>query len=400
MSEERRSILTHPLPETCELAESAMSPTERIARFEALWSENKDRIHMPKPINYPINYKAGMKWARRHCDPDSARFAEQLVANTAYVSFGEFIANLERICTSFCTTISARADKPDITLILPFDTSKSNLWVSLLAWPWLRGVVTDISFSITGAYNVANAKGKPTICIVCDDCAYTGNQLMSYCTLRPSEVIYPAKPKEPSPRTLDWIKWNNEVTAKATELEHALKREIFAVALMIPYMSTHAQANIANHPFIMAPKDVKIFQLFRERVSIHEFNQGAIREFESTFQYHSNISAIYFDHKVADAVSTFNKIYLLAPVFGCGDLRASVCFIDGCCSQRMLPANFNTYDVHMNLEDTLGKLACPPTFYKKIVYVLDGVPLGQVCIQSMIEGRANRQASGRRSRRR
>ncbi len=394
------TIKINPVIDVCVPITPTSTPEERIATFDALYEENKERIRMKKPVNYPINYKMGIKWAGRHCDVESAKFAEAIVSNTSYVSFADFMAALERVCASF--KAHYKADKAAaFVLILPFNMTKSNIWVSLLAWPWLKALVTDVAFDITSVYNryVADAKTaarRRVVCIICDDCAYTGNQLMGYCTLRASYVHYAGKPKEPSPNTLEWIKWNQQVTSRTAEIEAGLDPKDFSVNLLIPYMSTHAQTNIAESRFMLVPRDVQIFKPFRERVDMYAFNQSVIREFETTFQYHTNISAIYFDHKIADAVSTFNKVYLLAPVFGCGNLRQSLCFIDGCCRMKDVPADINIYDVYMNLEDVLRDKTCPPTFYKSIKYTFGGRPISDMCTQELF---ARRRAAPGRSRR-
>lgn len=373
-------------------------PETRLRAFNRLYEENAKHLHMPKNINHPLNYRRAMDWASHHCDATSIKFAESIIANTAYISFGDFIAAISRICTSFKqhyfeksrqtkgggTTAGSSGTK--FILVIPFDMTKSNIWVSLLMWPELRDIVDDIDFDITSAYNryVARSQVDRTVCIVCDDCAYTGNQLLGYCALDPHRVEYPDKPKEPSVNSSDWILWDSAVRSRTKEIETSLDAVSFSINLMIPYMSTHAQQNIMDRRFLMIPKDVQIFKLFRERVNIHDFAVGAMREFESTFQYHSNIAAIYFDHKIADAISTFNKIYLLAPVFGCGNLKKSICFIDGC-EKRKLPDEVNIYDIYVNIEDVLPRGSiCPSTFYKSIKYTMNGRHVSDLCIYNAL----------------
>jgi hypothetical protein len=371
----------------CPLADSKMSPKDKLRLFGELYEENKDRLRMAKDTNFPMNYKKGLQWAHSHCDTESIRFAEAIISNTVYISFGEFMRSLEKICGAFKRYYAERQDVVFV-LILPFDMSKSNIWVSLLVYPWLKDILHDIDFNITSVYNKYASLGdgpkKSVVCIVCDDCAYTGNQLMSYCTLQPDMIAYPGKPNEPSPNSIEWIGWHKQITEHTAQLEASIDKSMFSINLIIPYISTHAQENIAGHKFLMVPRDAQVFKLFRERVPIHEFNQGSIREFESTFQYHSNISAIYFDHKIADAISTFNKIYLMAPIFGCGSMRKSACFIDGCTNQRRdVPEGVNIYDVHMNIEDELKGRVCPPTYYKSIKYTLKGKPISSLCVYAI-----------------
>lgn len=399
-------------------------PEKRVKAFDQLWWENEKHLRMPKAVNYPINYRRGMSWASHHCDAANVKFAEAIVANTAYISFGEFMAATTKICTSFkrfygngahggTSHVGKKPVGTKFVLVVPFDMSKSNIWVSLLMWPELRDIVDDIDFDITSVYNRYIGRAASTgesktlsspvdriVCIICDDCAYTGNQLLGYCALSAHRTEYQGRPKEPSANSLEWISWDREVSAEVARIEANLTTDRFSINLLIPYMSTHAQQNIADRRFLMIPKDVQIFKLFRERVNIHDFNQGALREFESTFQYHSNIAAIYFDHKIADAISTFNKVYLLAPVFGCGNLRKSVCFIDGCIRKcDSVPDPVNIYDVYINIEDILPKGdVCPRTFYKSIKYTMNGKPVVGLCLYNALSGNRDSSADGRKKR--
>jgi hypothetical protein len=345
----------------------------RIDVYKKLYAENKDKLMMPAGRNYPLNYKIGLDWASQHCDMESNIFASQLVKHTVYVSFDEFISKLERACKSFKQYYACKKNVTYI-LIIPFNVNKSNLWVSLLSCPWISGIIHDIQFNITDAYNeyVISKKHKHVVCIICDDCAYTGNQINGVCSLQPILLNYKDKPKEPDPTSLDWVEWLKTITAETAVIEKTIDKNAFSVNLIIPYMSTLAQQTLSELTFVMVPSDIKVFKLFREHVNMHNYNQGLVREFETTFQYHTNISAIYFDHKIADAVSTFNKIYLLAPIFNCGSLRKSVCFIEGCCNTKDIDNTVDIYNIYINIEDHLKGNVCPKTFYKSIIYSVNG----------------------------
>lgn len=345
----------------------------RLTAYKKLYAENKSNLHMSKGRNYPINYKVGFDWASYHCDSESSNFASQIIKKTVYVSFNEFLSNLEHMCKSFKRHYEKKKDATYV-LIIPFTSDKSNLWVSLLAYPWIHSILHDVHFNITDAYNeyVVHKKHKNVVCIICDDCAYTGNQIMNMCSLEPQKLKYKGKPAEPDQTSSIWMNWFKKITDDSARIEKAINKNAFSVNMIIPYMSTLAQQTLSEWHFVLIPKDVKIFKLFRELVNMHEYNQGMIREFESSFQYHTNISAIYFDHKIADAISTFNKIYLLAPVFNCGSLRKSVRFIDGCCGTKSIDSSIDIYNIYVNIEDYMQENACPSTFYKSIAYKKNG----------------------------
>jgi hypothetical protein len=282
---------------------------------------------------------------------------------------------LDKSCEAF---VAHYANKPHkIILIIPQYVSKSNFWVAMLVYPYLKDIIYDIQFSVTDTYNTYINELKNIACIIADDCIYTGSQIIGMCLLSSEKVVYPGKEKEPSETSREWIAWKKKVSHDTDELIKKIQPDNFSVNLIVPFMSTLAQDRIKPYKFINVPKSVRIFKIFRDLVDMSEFNVSVMREFESTFQYHPHISCIYFDHKIADAISTFNKIYMLAPIFNCGNVRKSVCFIEGCESLGEKVADFDIYKVYVNVESVLGSHACPRTFYQTFSYLFRGRKISQ-----------------------
>lgn len=347
----------------------------RLDMYDKLYRENKNIIEMPKDINYPMNYKVGTLWANHHCDTESIEFATMIIKNTIYVSYSEFIKSLKAICISLKN--QHKKTKKKIILVIPYNMQKSNAWVSILIHPWIRDIVYDIQTNVINAYNIYihDKKDDNVTVVVADDCSYTANQIMSKCSLQSSSLKYDGKPTEPNKNDRKWLEWNDEVIRESIRIENELDPSKFSINILIPYISTIAQRRIREKKHIRIPRNVKIFKPISELIDMSHFNDDIIMEFETTFQYHENISCIYFDHKIADAVSTFNKIYLAAPIFNCGNIKKSVRFIENCTgsSQSSKIANsVDPYSIYVNVEDILGDLSCPKTFYKCISYKLDG----------------------------
>lgn len=356
--------------------------------FKKICKENKDKIMMPKPINYPLNYKKGMGWASSHCDNKSVYFAGQIIAKTIYIPFFEFMEQLKKICLSFMKHY--KNDENNIyVLVLPHTIDKSNFWISMLCNEWIENILTDIHFSVIEVYNYyiyeGNAGNKNVVCILCDDCMYTGLQVNSHCSLLSTELKYKNKLEEPDDHDSEWLNWKRDTLDEIELIEKNLDINKFSINLIIPFISTVAATTLKSNRFIKLPKDAKMFKTFREEVDIQIHSESTIHEFEQTFQYHSNISAIYFDHKIADAVSTFNKVYLLAPVFNCNVTNASISFIDGCNNDAVIPNKVKIYNMYMNIENELDGNACPPTFYKNIKYTYDGKNVEVDSIKSTFE---------------
>jgi hypothetical protein len=349
--------------------------TKKLKAFDKFHSENKHRLYMPRGVNYPINYKKGLIWANSHCDLESREFAEAILRHTEYVSFESFLTLLDKICTRTADVLAKERKKNKrvvVVLILPTVLHKSNTWVSLLAYESLSSVIDDIYFSVTDAFNSTRDHRSPHYekhmrCILCDDCAYTGQQISDFASLEPSRIKYKRKPTEPDRSDKKWLDWSDSVSADATMYINNINPTVFSVYAVVPYMSTVAQDKLQRVPYVVVPKDRYVFPVFSQITNMNKLPSHITNEFRQTFQYHKEISAIYFDHKIADAVSTFNKVYLLAPLFNCAQSGMRMGFIEGCPS-RVMSSTIEPHKYYLNMESAMGDAACPVTFYKKIPY--------------------------------
>ena len=349
--------------------------SNKFKLFEKFYEENKDKLNMPSGSNYPINYKKATLWANSQCDNDSRDFAKEIVKNTRYVSFSEFMTNLKRSCLSYKKTYSKKEHKDDVFILIlpPFKINKSNFWVSLLAFKFLKDIIDDIYYEVTDVYNKTMDKRSPLYkrkvrCIICDDCAYTGQQIEFITKFRNDYLQFPGKTTPPDVHEKEWLNWYDFVNIEADVFTNKISIKDFSVDLVIPYMSIIAQSRLRKIPYIKIPDDCVVFPIFSSQI-VGKIPVEVLDEFKTTFQYHENISAIYFDHKIADAVSTFNKIYLLAPLFNCSVSGNNVPFIEHC--DNVITKNINEYNYYIDLDPVLGKNACPPTFYKHIHFIFN-----------------------------
>jgi hypothetical protein len=345
--------------------------------FVKFYNENKDKLHMSKKTNYPINYKKGKQWATAQCDPDSRSFANDIIKFTTYISFGDFMERLTRVCESYLKS-NQKDENTHYVLIVPFKISKSNMWVSLLAFEHLKHLVDDIAYDITDVYNqTLNHKSKlydkVIKCLICDDCAYTGHQLGYIASFDNDVINYPNKPPAPNVNDKKWLEWHETINKDANSYIKKIDIRKFSVDVIIPYMSILAKTKLLDIPYVKIPKACKIFPIFNQQINVGTIPVHVLNEYKQTFQYHKDISAIYFDHKIADVVSTFHRIYLLAPLFNCSVQDKSMGFIDHCTRNKM-PENIKIYDYHIDLEKLVDN-ACPPTFYKGINYTFNKKPV-------------------------
>ena len=345
-----------------------------LEKFSVFYEENKKKLFMESGVNHPLYYKKARVWIDSQCDVESQEFAEDIIKYTRYISFNEFIKRLKVVCTAFVNNYSKEKDSIFI-LILPFKLNKSNLWVSLLAYPHLRSLVQYIRYNITDVYNEKmNHKspfyGKKIICILCDDCAYTGHQISFIAKLDNTGIDYAGKTGPPPETDKKWMEWYKNTNEEAGKVIKKINISEFSVNIIIPFMTSLARKRLHKLHYVKIPHKCEILPIFNQHVNTNNIPRHIINEFKQTFQYHKEISAVYFDHKIADSVSTFHKIYLLAPIFNCVVNNMSMTFIESC-PQIKIPDNINIYEYYINLEKIV-KNTCPPAFYKKIKYTFEG----------------------------
>ena len=340
----------------------------RYANFKKLYEENKDKLLM-KDINYPLNYKKGKAWVNGQCDIESINFAETILLSTRYVSFGEFYKSLENICNAYVATYSKpKYRNTDFVLIVHEDMYKSNTWVSLLCFKFLENIITDINSDITEVYN----GNKKTICLICDDCAYTGVQIENTIRLNRKHLNY-GREKEPSVYSKEWLEWDEKEVLTARRYLKTIDPLKFTIDLIIPYISTLAKNRLQEYKYVRLQRGTCIFPTFIEQFDIKTIPEDILNEFKYTFQYHDEISAIYFDHKIADSISTFHKIYTMAPLFNCSYLKnIKVGFIDNCGNNEVIDSKININEIALSFEDSANTYnICPSTYYKNIKYTFN-----------------------------
>jgi hypothetical protein len=69
-------------------------------------------------------------------------------------------------------------------------------------------------------------------------------------------------------------------------------------------------------------------------------------------------------------VSTFNKIYLLAPLFNCAVANQRIGFIDGC-DEKTISPEIDIYNYYIDVEKETRAPLCPSSFYKHISYTFN-----------------------------
>jgi hypothetical protein len=356
-----------------------------LKKFISFYEENKKKLDMPNDINYPLNYKKGYKWAMSQCDEESRDFAISIIKNTDYISFLDFTKRIKVICDAWADDAKKKENKNNVNvMILPFTLSKSNIWVSMLCFKYIRKYIHEIEYNVTEVYNntkifTSKYYKKKVRCIICDDCSYTAQQILSISKFDYTLVDTLHNTKPPDDNDIKWLNWNRNNIIEAKKMINNIDTNDFSVDLLIPYLSNIAENAISKYRYIRLPRSRLIFTTFANNIDIDNIPIHILNEFRDTFQYHNDVSAIYFDHKIADSVSTFNKIYTLSPLFNCTSPMDHIRmgFIDNCDKETKISNDINIYNLYLDIEKDTNHKVCPPSFYKNINYTQNNKPAQQ-----------------------
>lgn len=291
-----------------------MIPIRNVHEFV---KENANILEQ-KVNTHPIHEENFVKWIQNHSQKYQAA-ASKFRENTLHVSFDEFKGMLGRICAEIRIKIIQEQEKKykNIVLLLPDLLKKSNFWTSLYIFHLLSDVITHVATKIDQTAFIDSEKER-TLIIIPDDASYTGKQIIIYAS---------------------------------TKTSHEL---LFA----IPYISQDAMKNIQRSLSDSAHK-------------ILFCNSSA------SFKKLKKRYTIYFDHKLADEVSTYQLSYALGRDEVTGDpefVYEPMSLIQGCELYLQVdnPEKLETDDI---LKVVGAEQMCPSPFYKNIQYMFRGKPI-------------------------
>lgn len=282
-----------------------------IKKIKEFIEENKDDIIETKINTYPIDEIKFTEWINNH----SLKYREEASkfrSKTIHISFDRFKEKLGQICGEIREIYSKYEN---IVLIIPNKMDKSNFWISCYIFYYLMDIVTHVVFNIQDFDHI---KEKSLIIIV-DDASYSGKQISLY-------------------------------SQGALKSPHHI---LFA----IPYMSNNALKKIksefvSNKLNILMCESTEIFYIF---------NGGQ-----------KKLYPIYFDHKLADMVSTYQLTYSLGRDQVTKDTEFKyipMSLIKGCELYKIVDPYIDTEDI---LYDVGKENMCPLPFYKNIKYLYKG----------------------------
>lgn len=308
-------------------------PRDRVvALFHAFYLENADKLFMSK--SYPINWPEILRWKQHLTDPDSKILGEAFISALQHVSFTQFYDALVK------GAISVPSSR--IILVINGSMLKSSAWVALLVWPFINNKVVDI---------IQPHEMRPDIpdthmYVYVDDAVYSAKQF--------EEVV----PKDLRTRIylLSGAISSSDPTQKRIG---SIGSEVMQSDYAIRFRSVY------SHAFHFWPS------LFETNADAQEWSDRLEAQRSHKFQYAADKHCIYFDHKLADAVSILQKMIAL----GVDDVYEDLHFhplIINCDPEDYKFYGTNVRNAHDKVTDFDPDGVCPPVFYKGIDYTWKG----------------------------
>lgn len=348
-----------------------MSSVINYSTFFNFYLENKDKLFMESG-NKSINYANVDKWFQniQNYSPKEIKstydfFARTFIEFLLYVSFADFYEILNRISLQLVEIVHS-GNYQNIYFYIQDSANKSNLWVALLFLDCLtrnnilssnNEIREKIKFVNNYDSFVNDSNNEKSLCLYCDDMSYTGSQIKS-----------------------------NFMRRKNANLDDTNIDKYFIIA----YLSNTAYTKLSTIKNVHFFKDTVLVDSYIDQLKnkYGETNPEMVQNVVKMFTYTNNqndafftqgrkacncnmtYTPIYFDHKIADELSTFNKL-----LFTGSYPTTSVCeinpLVNGCTNIVELEILFGKNPCTTNL--TLdSEVPCFPSFYKTISYTING----------------------------
>jgi len=256
---------------------------DRIYRFilEARYMYLRNQIHMSK--TYTINDEHKLKYINGQCSEKSKEIASIILDNTKHISYTSFLTAIYNSVDKFI-----RLCKKDISYILivsinETNVDKSNYWVAQLVYNYLIHKCDINIIDIIHNINYIKHIDKVNVqYIYCDDCSYTGTQL--------SDDL-------------------NDIIQFVKDYRSGVDKPTI-VNTIVPYISEYAKEQLKS---VYYSEELKTFKTILQEHSKAEIDINSKHLADYFLWNGSNFDnqvAVYFDHKIADDLSTFPFIYM------------------------------------------------------------------------------------------
>jgi hypothetical protein len=252
---------------------------------------------------YSMNKKRANEWVLSQKTKLKRRVAKHFINNTTYVTFNEYFLGIGKLIKDNYETIVKDADKIIMCISLP---KKSQYFTSIIAMHYIRKYNFREPDYFVKYITVKNTQDP---IIIIDDMSYSGSQMRDMFT-----KIYKDCVKKYE---------NDQESANLTPKIHLLlyginnfsERRLSMIENMI-ITEPQGPRNIPTKKFINVASPFKIYyyKKFELLIDVNAEMAHLIHYFFSPYLSGAPVLSIYFDHKIADDVSTFMKTIMYGPI--------------------------------------------------------------------------------------
>lgn len=220
------------------------------------------------------------------CDPEVKEIAQKIINNTTHISFENFLARMNTCIYNLMTIVNV--NRP-VFVYLGKDYSmdalkkKSNYWLYLYVKEFIRFITNDKKeIDLITDFNSPSLNADDVIVLI-DDCIYSGQQMGS---------------------TVGQINIYN--------------KKVYKFYLLVPYISnkglSRIKSNFRNNLSLKSSTLIAPKIQFKLTSTTSILSPEEIDKIKHYYRYwgvsFSNKYLIYFDHKLADSLSTIPHFYL------------------------------------------------------------------------------------------
>jgi len=338
------------------------SSLSRLEIMEDFYQENKDKLLIN--VSHPINETNFIEWIERHHDIDTnlGILASDFRRYTTHISLGLFMDQIGKISAHIRSLVMT---EKYVNVILffsgvqgaPVKFEKSNTWVTILFYGYLSDIITDIKFVHV------NETDEKTLIILADDASYSGSQYASVVDT-----------------LLKYTNHNQDIMVAIPYISKKAKNKIKKKKLESEKIQPGKKGKL-----IFSNETETIYSIeenieLDEKSTERKMKEQNIDTKKKMWRDLTDIGYIrytmYFDHKLADGLSTYTDTYALGNplhIQRCKD-NWGVLPLIGNCNEEQTEAINRFRCKRVEPETDVGwEKACPSPFYKGIEYKYKGV---------------------------
>jgi hypothetical protein len=331
---------------------------QRINDFKEIYKILKNNLKPKSKAS--INEKNLNKYINLY-KKENKEFIREVIQNTVYVSFKKFYAELkfqiekfnrylkDNSISKYVFVLGVGSDSGASTL--DFNIFKSNLWVFMLGWKYLKIKPYDILLNLNTALRLHYPKIKDFLLV--DDCSYSGDQMFN-------QVIKVA--------STEFLFHDKKGYLIKTETKNTvyqpIQEKLANIHLVIPYLSKIAYEKIKELDLLTGFNIIRynsyIINPFKD--ILNSTTLKTVSELYKNFYKFvdfGNLIPIFFEHKIADMISTIDLILIKGQVID--EPKKRLVFVDSC--EYSKKTNFNPEYNYNKKDFNYDKIYCPEPPY-------------------------------------